>query len=39
MTQGVERMLFDWLVSEGRLLEVVVKIEEFTSERKDETRG
>ena len=35
MTQRVERMLFDWLVSEGRLPEIIVKLEELTSERRE----
>lgn len=38
MTQGVERMLFDWLVGQGQLPEVVAKIEKLTSERKERTR-
>jgi hypothetical protein len=35
MTQGVERMLFDWLVGEGRLPEVGAQIEKLISERKE----
>ncbi|HDV6370366.1 TPA: metallophosphoesterase [Burkholderia cepacia] len=35
MTQGVERMLFDWLVGEGRLPEVVTRIEKMIVERKE----
>ncbi|MBU9371583.1 metallophosphoesterase [Burkholderia multivorans] len=35
MTQGVERMLFDWLVSEGRLREVVMQIDKMILERKE----
>lgn len=35
MTQGVERRLFDWLVSEGRLPDVKALIEKMISERKD----
>jgi len=38
MTQGVERMLFDWLVGEGRLPEVIEKIDKLTLERKEGTR-
>lgn len=35
MTQGVERRLFDWLVREGRLADVVAMVEKMISERKD----
>jgi len=35
MTQGVERRLFDWLVSEGRLRDVTTMIEKMILERKD----
>ena len=35
MTQGVERMLFDWLVGEGRLPELDAQIEKFISQRKE----
>lgn len=35
MTQGVERMLFDWLVGEGRLQEVIAQIEKLTTDRKE----
>lgn len=35
MTQGVERMLFDWLVSEGRLPEIILKVGKLTSERRE----
>jgi len=35
MTQGVERKLFDWLVGEGRLPDVMVMIEKMILERKD----
>ena len=35
MTQGVERMLFDWLVGEGRLSEIIVQTEKLLSERKE----
>lgn len=35
MTQGVERRLFDWLVGEGRLPDVIAIIEKKISERKD----
>lgn len=35
MTQGVERMLFDWLVGEGRLPEVVAQIDKMILERKE----
>lgn len=35
MTQGVERMLFDWLVGEGRLPDVAVQIDQLISERKE----
>jgi hypothetical protein len=35
MTQGVERILFDWLVGEGRLTEVCAQIEQLISERKE----
>ncbi|KUZ74805.1 metallophosphoesterase [Burkholderia ubonensis] len=35
MTQGVERMLFDWLVGEGRLPEVVAQVEKMILERKE----
>lgn len=38
MTQGVERRLFDWLVSEGRLTEVKAMIQKMISEREDGTR-
>jgi predicted phosphodiesterase len=36
MTQGVERMLFDWLVGEGRLPEVIEQINKVSSDRKGE---
>ncbi|MEH3036311.1 MAG: metallophosphoesterase [Sphingomonas adhaesiva] len=35
MTQGVERRLFDWLVNQGRLSDVVAMIDGKISERKD----
>ena len=35
MTQSVERMLFDWLVGEGLLPEVIMQIEKLISERKE----
>lgn len=35
MTQGVERKLFDWLVNQGRLPDVVAMIDAKISERKD----
>lgn len=35
MTQGVERKLFDWLISEGRLQNVVAMMEKLISERKE----
>jgi predicted phosphodiesterase len=35
MTQGVERILFDWLVSEGRLHEVIVQIDKLIEDRKE----
>lgn len=38
MTQGVERMLFDWLVGEGRLPEINAQIKKLISEREERKR-
>ncbi len=38
MTQGVERMLFDWLVGEGQLPEVIAQIEKLITDRQEGTR-
>lgn len=37
MAQGVERMLFDWLVGEGQLPEIIAQIEKLLIERKGGT--